>query len=269
MAQRKSQGRGGSSSRMTSARGGGRGGRRTGGGARSKSARAGRRSADMRGRSTGSRAKSPGRRAKSSSGRAKRSAAHGGRSERSATYAVKLLKQDHRAVADLLEKFEEADQEEKKSVAERICKMLNVHSQIEEELFYPAAREALGSEDSHLVAEAAVEHASVKDLIRQIEDLGQVDEMYEAKVEVLGEYVKHHVEEEETELFPKVERTSLDLDSLGERLAARKQELLGEEAGEMSAEQEEEGEEEPTGRSGRSRGGSRGHRPSMIHSGRH
>jgi hemerythrin superfamily protein len=179
---------------------------------------------------------------------------------------VKLLKQDHRAVSDLIAQFEEASQVDKKSIAERICRMLTVHAQIEEELFYPAAHEVLGAEDAHLVTQAAVEHATVKDLIGQIEGMGEVDELYEARVEVLGEYVKHHVAEEENELFPKVEQTSLDLNALGEQLAARKQELMGEEGGEMSG-QEEETEEEPMGRTGRSRSG-RGHRPSMIHSGR-
>ena len=82
--------------------------------------------------------------------------------------------------------------------------MLTVHAQIEEELLYPAARDALDSDDAHLVAEAHVEHASVKDLIQQIEQREELDEEYEAKVEVMGEYVKHHVSEEESELFPKL-----------------------------------------------------------------
>jgi hemerythrin superfamily protein len=222
----------------------------------------------MSGRSAGSRAKSSGSRAKSSSSRRKGASGRSARNQQSATYAVKLLTQDHRAVSDLLEKFEEAGQGAKRSIAERICRTLTVHAQIEAELFYPAAREALSAADSHLVAEAAVEHASIKDLISQIESMGDVDEMYEAKVKVLGEYVKHHVEEEENELFPKVERTSLDLDALGERLAARRKELMGEEAGEMSAEHDEEAEEEPMHKGGRSRSGSRGHRPTLIHSGR-
>ena len=153
----------------------------------------------------------------------------GRRSESSASHAVKLLQQDHRAVAEALEEFESAEREEKQAIAQRICRMLTVHSQIEEELLYPAARDALHPEDEHLVAEAGVEHASLKDLIRQIEDHKEVDEQYEATVCVLGEYVKHHVSEEENEIFPRLERSSLDLEALGERLEERKSELMGEE----------------------------------------
>jgi hemerythrin superfamily protein len=153
------------------------------------------------------------------------------RAEGSASSAVKLLKQDHRAVAEALEEFESAGHEEKLTIAERICRMLTVHSQLEEELLYPAAREALSSNDAHLVAEARVEHSSVEDLIGQIEDRAVMDEEYEAKVCVLGEYVKHHVSEEEKELFPRLERSSLDLEALGERLEERKRELMGREPG--------------------------------------
>jgi hemerythrin-like domain-containing protein len=178
------------------------------------------------------------------------------------------LTQDHRAVSGLLEKFEEAGQGVKKSIAEHICKLLTVHAQVEEELFYPAAREALSAADAHLVAEAAVEHASVKDLVCRIESMGDADEMYEATVKVLGEYVKIHVTEEENELFPKVERAGLDLNAMGERIAERKKELMGGETGEMSAEHEEEADEGPMQKGARSRSGSRGHRPALIHSGR-
>jgi hemerythrin-like domain-containing protein len=178
---------------------------------------------------------------------------------------VKLLKQDHRAVAEALEEFQSAEHEEKQSIAQRICKMLTVHSQIEEEMLYPAARDVLDSEDAHLVAEARVEHASLKDLIRQIEQREELDEEYEAKVEVLGEYVKHHVGEEESELFPKLERSSLDLEALGERLEERKSELMG--GGQAEGLHDGHGmpEEEESGMpSGRSRGG-RSHRPASLH----
>jgi len=232
-------------------------------GARGGGKRAGRGSSHSRPLSAGARAGSNTRRAaatrrgsqggRATSARAKR----GRRSDSSAPYAVKLLKQDHRAVAQALEEFESAEHEEKQSIARRICKMLTVHTQLEEELLYPAARDALRSDDAHLVAEAHVEHEAVKDLIQQIEQREEVDEEYEAKVEVMGEYVKHHVSEEETELFPKLQRSSVDLDALGERLEERKMELTG---GDARGE-----EEEDSGMpSGRSRGG-RGHRSTGLH----
>lgn len=194
------------------------------------------------------------RRGASSTARGKR----GRRAYSSAPHAVKLLKQDHRAVEEALEEFESAGHEDKQAIARRICRMLTVHAQIEEELLYPAARDALGSDDALLVAEARVEHASVKDLVRQIEAREQVDEQYEAKVCVLGEYVQHHVNEEENEIFPRLERSSLDLDALGQRLEERKRELMGAEAG--GAEEEEESGLP----SARSRGG-RSHRPAALH----
>lgn len=201
---------------------------RTRGGGKS-TGRGGSRSLSASRRATGNtRRGASARRASEGRGTSARSK-RGRRSESSASYAVKLLRQDHRAVAEALEEFESAEREEKQAIARRICKMLTVHSQIEEELLYPAARDALHPEDEHLVAEAAVEHASLKDLIGQIEDREEVDEQYEAKVCVLGEYVKHHVSEEENEIFPRLERSSLDLEALGERLEERKRELMGEE----------------------------------------
>jgi hemerythrin superfamily protein len=165
-------------------------------------------------------------------------------------------------VARALEEFESAAGQARQSIAERICKLLTVHSQLEEELLYPAAREALRAGDAHLVAEANVEHASVKDLIEQIQGLGTVDEQYEAKVTVLGEYVRHHVGEEERELFPKLERTSLDLESLGERLATRKRELMGMEG--MEDESREAGDDEAPAAPGRGRSTGRAHRPGFL-----
>lgn len=238
-----------------STRGSRSGGKRAGRGGSSSRSLSARRSANNT-----RRAASGGGRSRQTPARAKR-----GRSASSASYAVKLLKQDHRAVAGALEEFESAEREEKQSIARRICKMLTVHSQIEEELLYPAARDALGSEDSHLVAEARVEHASVKDLIQQIEARESMDEQYEAKVCVLGEYVKHHVSEEENELFPKLERSSLDLDALGERLEERKKELMGEAAGGLHDGHGMHEEEQESGMpASRSRGG-RGHRPGALH----
>lgn len=215
MSSRQSKSRSRSADRTRGARGGKRAGRSS---SHSRSLSASRRAAGNTRRATAAR-RGP------QPGRSKR----GRRGDSSASYALKLLKQDHRAVAEALEEFETAERDEKQAVARRICKMLTVHAQIEEELLYPAARDVLGSEDAHLVAEARVEHASVKDLIGQIEDREQLDEQYEAKVCVLGEYVQHHVGEEEHELFPRLERSSLDLQALGERLEERKRELMGEE----------------------------------------
>jgi hemerythrin superfamily protein len=168
-------------------------------------------------------AKSTSRRAGSSASR-RRSAATGNSAGR-ATDAIALLKRDHREVDALVKQFEKARSGSKERLAERICAALTVHAQIEEEIFYPAARESLRASDEDLVDEAAVEHASVKDLIRQIEASSEGDDLYDAKVTVLGEYVRHHVKEEETELFPKIRKSSLDTREIGARMAARKAEL--------------------------------------------
>ena len=118
--------------------------------------------------------------------------------------AVQLLKQDHRNVEALVAAFEDADDDELSSLAENICNMLRVHAQIEEEILYPAAKEALSEdeEEAELVSEAEVEHASAKELIAKIEGMTPDHEAFKATVKVLGEYVKHHVKEEENELFP-------------------------------------------------------------------
>jgi len=233
-------------SRSSGSSRGARGGKNTGrGSSQGRSLSASRRAASDTRRAAPTRRRGP--QTAASSRRDRRSAS-------SASYAVKLLKQDHRAVAEALEEFQSAAHEEKQSIARRICRMLTVHAQIEEELMYPAAREVLDSDDAHLVAEARVEHASVKDLIRQIEQRDEVDEDYEAKVEVMGEFVKHHVKEEETELFPKLERSTLDLQALGERLEERKSELMGEEGSGPDGQRMQE--EEPSAMpGGRHRGG--------------
>jgi hemerythrin-like domain-containing protein len=143
--------------------------------------------------------------------------------------AIALLKQDHRAVEALFEAFEDADADEQGQLAERVCQLLTVHAQIEEELLYPAAKEALeDEEDAELVDEAEVEHATAKDLIAKIEAMTPDDEPFKATVKVLSEYIKHHVKEEENELFPKLKKTDLDLKDIGSQLAARKSELMEE-----------------------------------------
>ncbi|HEY3149956.1 MAG TPA: hemerythrin domain-containing protein [Dongiaceae bacterium] len=139
--------------------------------------------------------------------------------------AIALLKADHKEVAEMLEKFETA-RSTKAKLAQQICRALTVHAQIEEEIFYPAARETLGDDGKDLLDAAKVEHNSLKELIAQIEASGPEDDLFDAHVKVLGEYVKHHVKEEESELFPKLRKSDMDLVEVGEQLAARKKELM-------------------------------------------
>ncbi len=143
--------------------------------------------------------------------------------------AIALLKQDHRTVEALFDEFEDAEEQEQSQLAERICNMLTVHAQIEEEILYPAAKEAFEDEEEEdLVNEAAVEHQSAKDLIAKIEGMTPDDEQFKATVKVLGEYIKHHVKEEEGELFPALKKTEVDLKEMGSQLAERKFALMEE-----------------------------------------
>ena len=147
------------------------------------------------------------------------------------TSALKLLKKDHDEVDALFKEYESGKDDlkpaQKQKLATQICAMLTVHATIEEEIFYPAIRNV--SEDVRdLVAEAAVEHQSLKDIIGRLESAPVSDPLYDAGVKVLAEYVKHHVREEEGDLFPKVRSSDLDLEALGERLQARKAELMSE-----------------------------------------
>jgi hemerythrin superfamily protein len=145
--------------------------------------------------------------------------------------AIQLLTADHKQVKQLFKDFEklvdgQAGDDEKQKLAERICTMLTAHATIEEEIFYPAARQAIDEQD--LLDEAVVEHASAKDLIGQIEDMEPSEELYDAKVTVLGEYIDHHVKEEEGQIFPKLQKAKLDLQALGEQMLVRKDEMLAE-----------------------------------------
>jgi len=140
--------------------------------------------------------------------------------------AITLLRADHQKVTELFETFEKSRSTAKKKViAQEICTQLTVHAKIEEEIFYPAAKDALN--DKEMVPEALVEHDGVKKLIAEIEN-SEGGEMFDARVKVLSELVKHHVKEEQGELFPAVKKTDLDLTELGAQLAARKAELLDE-----------------------------------------
>ena len=150
------------------------------------------------------------------------------------TDAISLLTNDHAEVNELFEQYKALAEDEgsmttdKQSLAEEICTMMTVHAAIEEEIFYPAVRDAL--DDSKLLDEAEVEHQAAKDLIEQIQDSDPSDPLYDARVNVLGEYVNHHVQEEEGELFPQVRDAELDLDSLGAEMSARQEELLSADA---------------------------------------
>ena len=142
--------------------------------------------------------------------------------------AIAMLTEDHNKVKALFKQFEKlkeqdnADEEISDLVAQ-ICAELTIHSTIEEEIFYPAVREAIDDDD--LMDEADVEHASAKDLIAELETGSPGDDHYNAKVTVLGEYVVHHVKEEEGEMFPKA-RKAIDAEAIGAELAARKSELM-------------------------------------------
>jgi hemerythrin superfamily protein len=148
------------------------------------------------------------------------------------TNAIELLKNDHRMVEDLFKQYEDikegAEDQAKEELVAQICGALTVHAQIEEAIFYPAARQALQQEEGQdLLDEAAVEHQTLKDIIGRLEMAPTSDPLYDAGVKVLSEYVKHHVREEENELFPKVRSSDMDLQAIGEQLARRKQQLEG------------------------------------------
>lgn len=141
--------------------------------------------------------------------------------------ALELLKQDHAKVKQSFKEFEKMDHEDEATMQEMVravCAELKAHTTIEEEIFYPAVRAAI--EDEDLMNEAQVEHASAKDLIAQLEGMQPDDPLYSATFTVLGEYVLHHVKEEESEMFPQVRKAKLDLEELGAKILARKQQIL-------------------------------------------
>ena len=143
--------------------------------------------------------------------------------------AFDLLEHDHREVEEWFDEFDElkdSEEDRKSELTEKICLALKVHAQIEEEIFYPRAREATKNDD--LIDEAIVEHATVKNLIGEIEDMEVGEELFDAKVRVLGEMVKRHIREEEEELFPELQSAKMDLGEVGKELAERKEELMSE-----------------------------------------
>jgi hemerythrin superfamily protein len=140
--------------------------------------------------------------------------------------AIELLKQDHAAVKKAFKQFESAKYKDPNAMREfvaTICNDLKMHTMLEEEIFYPAVRARLKDDD--LMNEALVEHNSAKTLIAEIEKLSGDDPMLKPSVTVLGEYVRHHVGEEEREIMPKAKRLKLDLAGLAEQMLARKEEL--------------------------------------------
>jgi hemerythrin superfamily protein len=146
------------------------------------------------------------------------------------TNAIELLKRDHDDVDKLFSQYEDIkdgdDDAEKELLVAQICDALTVHAQIEEEIFYPAARSALDQDEGKdLLDEAAVEHQTLKDLIARLEAAPTDDPLYDAGVKVLSEYVKHHVKEEENELFPKCKSSRMDLAAVGAQLGDSKAEL--------------------------------------------
>ena len=140
--------------------------------------------------------------------------------------AITLLKKDHREVETMFDEYEQLEADaEKLSLFNKIALALKVHTQIEEEIFYPDER---GEVEDDMLDEAYVEHDGAKKLIAEIEAMKPGEEYYDAKVKVLGEYIKHHVKEEEQPggIFAQAKRGDEDLDAMGERLKARKQELM-------------------------------------------
>ena len=145
------------------------------------------------------------------------------------TDAVSLLTADHLDVSEMFSEFEsllsdDASEDQRAEVVRQICQALTAHATVEEEILYPAARDALGDDD--MIDEAVAEHASVKELIEQIQDMEPSDELFDSTVRMLQESVDAHVEEEEGELFPRLQETDLDLEELGDRIAQRKEEVL-------------------------------------------
>ncbi len=141
--------------------------------------------------------------------------------------ALELLEQDHRRVEDLFDEFDEDDDEgRREALAQEICRELTIHTQLEEEIFYPRAREATGDDD--LIDEAVVEHDGVKHLIAEIGDMKKGEGLFVARVRVLEEMVKRHIQEEEEELFPELVSAGMDIAGVGQELAERKKELMAE-----------------------------------------
>lgn len=151
------------------------------------------------------------------------------RSRSKSVEAIEMLKQDHDKVEQAFKAFEKMDRADMAACRQLImavCQDLKVHSTLEEEIFYPAVRDVMGDDD--IMNEALVEHETAKMLIEQLENMQEDDPNFHATFTVLGEYVRHHVKEEEGRMFPAARKSALDFDSLAERMRERRRELLGE-----------------------------------------
>lgn len=147
-----------------------------------------------------------------------------GLSEQESVNALDLLKKDHREVEQLFTSFEKADSRSRQRIADEAIKALEVHTKIEESLVYPAIREATGEED--MMDEAVEEHHVVKLLIKELHKMKASAEGYKAKFKVLSELVKHHVQEEEQEMFPQAEQTDIDWEEIGQEAMSIKEKMM-------------------------------------------
>lgn len=142
--------------------------------------------------------------------------------------AISLLEDDHDKVTALFDRFDKIKDgrasKEKETIVAEVCRDLTIHTAIEEEIFYPAIKAAVADDD--MMNEAVVEHDGAKSLIHELEGMDAADEMFNAKVTVLAEYIKHHVKEERDEMFPKARRTDVDMTALGAKMLERKQQLM-------------------------------------------
>lgn len=148
---------------------------------------------------------------------------------RKAVDAIDMLKQDHGRVQKAFKEFERLAHEDAEACQElvmSVCEDLKVHATLEEDIFYPAVYDAI--DDEEIMNEAAVEHETARMLIEQLENMPQDDPNYHATFKVLGEYVRHHIREEEGEMFPAARKTGLDFAALGARMRERREELTGE-----------------------------------------
>ncbi len=145
--------------------------------------------------------------------------------------ALDLLKADHQKISEAFTRFERnrahSSAAEKQDLVDRVCIELTIHAAVEEEIFYPAVR--LASDAGDVIDQASIEHRSIKQLVGELERMEPEDALYDAKFKVLGEYVRHHVKEEENEIFPKARKAEIDLQAMGGRILERKRELRGDE----------------------------------------